>query len=393
MNNNKHEKLIRTSICIGRNPLSSTVRPQTTKDGLYLLPNEILFCIFDYLLPIDIVRTFQYDLQRYGMLIQQHIVMNGFNFVNIKSNDFHLLPMCLSLIEKQHLSICVNDNYLLTVLKFVSSPSTLIVILNTSFEQSFISKIQNESLRCKKLILEYTPSYHRQMNDIDIMPLLSASVNTLILRNVVFLFEKATINHSCNSLRHIRCILKNENDLHKLLIRFPILISIDIRLVCDEILEASTLLPLPKHFRIEYPYQTILNLSKFPQRTRYYDQTVYSFPWLETNSSLVLRSCNPENYLNSFSHSLSYIHQLTIECTSEAWSSEFVNFLHQTFPNARTLYAMQKNHGRQLVMTIMTANDRKKGRCTLCQPYHEMSDHSTSLPEAIRFINIDRAYN
>ncbi|CAF2546407.1 unnamed protein product [Rotaria sp. Silwood2] len=337
MDTNKRQQIIQVSTYIDQHLPSSTVRKQITKNYLHLFPNEILFCIFDYLLPIDIVRAFQYDLQRYGVLIQQHIAVYGFNLINIKSNDFHLLPMCLSLIEKQHLSICVNDNYLSTALNSLSSLNTLTVILNTSFEQSFLSKIQHESISCKKLILEYTPSYHRQMNDIDIIPLLSASVNTLILRNVVFLFDQSTISHSCNYLRHIRCILKNENDLHELLIRFPMLISIDIRLVCYKVLEILTILPLPKHFRIEYPSRTVLNLSKFPQETRYYDQTVYSLPWLETNSSLVLRSCNLENYLNIFPQSLSYIRQLTIECTSEPWSSEFVNFLHRTFPNTRTL--------------------------------------------------------
>ncbi|CAF1107826.1 unnamed protein product [Rotaria sordida] len=379
-------------MCIDQNLSSSNIQQQTIKNGLHLLPNEILFCIFDYLLPIDIVRAFQYDLPRYGILIQQYIVVHGFNLVNIKPNDFHLLPICLSLIKQQHLSICVNDNYLSTVLNSVSSLSTLTVILNRSFEQSFLSNIQHKSINCKKLILQYTPSYHRQMSDIDIIPLLSVLVDTLILRNVVFLVDQSITHYTCNSLRHIRCILKNENDLYQLLIRSPMLISIDIRLVSYEILEISTVLPLPKRFRIEYPYGTILNLSKFPEEIRYYDQTIYSLPWLETNSSLVLRSCNPQNYLNSFPHSLPYIHQLTIECTSEPWSSEFVKFLHQTFPNTRTLYAMQEDNGRRIVMTIITSNDRKKGRCTLYQPYHQTSNDLTSLPEPIRFINTDRAY-
>jgi hypothetical protein len=359
-------------------------------NSLNILPNEILFCIFDYLLPIDIVRAFEYDLQRFSGLIQQYIVVHGFNLLKIKPKDFYLIPICLSLIQDQHLSICTKDCFLSTVLKSIPSPTTLTVIINTSFKESFLSKIPHELITCNKLIIEYIPSCHRQMNDIDIIPLLSTSVNTLILRNVVFLLSQSTMSYICNSLQHIRCILTNENDLEELLIRFPMLISMDIRLISHQISELSIELPVPKHFRIEYPHETILNLERFPEGTKYYDQTVYSLPWFETNSSLVLRSCNPEFYLNNFPHPLPYIRRLTIECTSELWSLEFVNFLHQTFPNIRTLYAIQENDNQALVMTIITANDRKKRKCTVDQPYHKTS---TILPEAIRFINTDHAYN
>ena len=328
------------------------------KNLLNFFPNEILFCIFDYLLPIDIIRAFEYDLQRYDALITQHILIHGFNLSQIKSNDFHLRSICLSLIAQQHLSICTNDNYLSTILKFVPSPSTLTVIINTSFEKSFLSTISNQSIICKKLIIEYTPSYYRQMNDIDIIPLLSSSVETLILRNVVFLIGQIT----CESLHHIRCILKSENELYELLIRYPRLISIDIRLVSNEISKFSTILSLPKHFRIEYP---LLDLSKFPETTRHYDQTVYSLPWFQSNSSLVLRSCNLNNYLDSFPHPLPYIRQLTIECTPEPWSIDFVKFLHQTFPNTRTLYTIQEYDTTTLIMTTVTAKGRKNGACTL----------------------------
>jgi hypothetical protein len=370
--------------------LPSTIIPQIPiRNNFNLLPNEIILCIFDYLLPIDIIRAFEYDLPRYGALIKQHILIHGFNLLKIKSNDSHLIPICLSLINQQQLSICTRDNYLSVILKSVPTQRTLTVILNTPFEQSFVSTIQHETIICDKLILEYTPSYHRQMNDSDIIPLLSSSVKILILRNVVFLLGRIRVNYICETLHHIRCILKSENDLYELLIRFPMLISIDIRLVSNPISNLSTVLPLPKHFRIEYPYGTILNLDNFPEATRYYDQTVYSLPWNQSNSSLVLRSCNSKNYLHSFPHPLPDIRQLTIECTSEPWSLEFVSFLHQTFPNTRTLYALQEHHTNRLIMTTITAN----GRCTLNEPFREASTDWTSLPEATRFIYITRAYN
>jgi hypothetical protein len=356
---------------------------------LNFFPNEIIFCIFDYLLPIDIIRAFEYDLQRYGALITRHILNHGFNLLQIKSNDCHLRSICLSLINQRQLSICTNDNYLSTVLEFVPSPRTLTVIINTSFEKSFLSTIPNQSISCKKLIIEYKPSYDRQMNDIDIIPLLSSSVETLILRNVVFLIGQITYD---SSLHHIRCILKSENDLYELLIQYPTLISIDIRLVSNEISKFSTVLSLPEHFRIEYPYRTILDLSKFPETTRHYDQTVYSLPWFQSNSSLVLRSCTLNNYLDSFPHPLPYIRQLTIECTPEPWSIDFVKFLHQTFPNTRTLYAIQEYDTDKLSMTTITAKGRKNGQCTLDNLNYITSIDVTPLPGAVRFIYINRVY-
>jgi hypothetical protein len=232
------------------------------------------------------------------------------------------------------------------------------------------------------------------MNDIDIIPLLSSSVNTLILRNVVLLLDESITSYVSNSLCHIRCILKSENDLYELLKRLPNLVSLDIRLVSHETYDLAEVLPLPKHFRIEYLHSTIINLSKFPQATRCYDQTVYSLPWCETNSSLVLRSCNLANYLNSFPCSLPSILRLTIECTTEPWSSEFVIFLHQTFPNILTLYAIQGYGAREDVLTLITAKDRKHGSCTLKRLRSVTSTNWTSFPEAaIRFINTDGAYN
>jgi hypothetical protein len=132
MSNKKQKTVQITSIVSG--PI---VLQKITKDGLNLLPNEILLCIFDYLLPIDTARAFEYDLPRFGALIAQHIVVQGLNLVHISPIDHHLVSMCLSLTTQRHLSVCVNDSQLSAVFQSALSPRTLTVILNTHFEQSF----------------------------------------------------------------------------------------------------------------------------------------------------------------------------------------------------------------------------------------------------------------
>lgn len=390
---NKQQKFVRNSK-YNSQISSPLIRLQQNKiNGLGLLPNELIYCLFEYLLPIDIIRAFQYDIEKFAPLIKEHIVTHGFNLLKVPSNATHLLSICLSLIEQQHLSICTNESFLSNVLKSIPSPKILTIMINRSFEESFLAKLLPQSINCDKLIIEYKSSYSRQMKDVDIIPLLSSSVKTLILRNVIFSINESIIDYKNDSLQHIRCILKNEKELRELLIRFSMLISIDIRLVYYHISQFSTILSLPKHFRIAYPDETIIDLEKFPHGTKTYDQTVYSLPWFATNSSIVLRSCNPINYQNSFPYPLTYIRRLTIECTLEPWSHEFVTFLRQMFPNTRTLYAMQNVDTARFTMTTITANDSKKGKCTISEPYYKFRNSREVYGEPIRYIAIDHAYN
>ena len=170
--------------------------------------------------------------------------------------------------------------------------------------------------------------------------------------------------------------------------------SMDIRLVSHQIDMHTPMVPLPRHFRIEYLPTLVVNLSRFPQGTRIYDQTVYSLPWLPTNASLLLRSCDPNNYLESFPHPFLSIHRLTIECNFDPWSWEFVIFLRQTFPNTRTLYAIQRDDRDRCAMTIMTSDGRKRGACTLCRLERkpETSDRRSNS-NALRYVNADEAYH
>ena len=363
------------------------------KDALSLLPNELLLCVFEYLSPFDLIRAFDYDWVRFGAPVTHHILQQGLNLLRVKLSDNHFLPTCLSLIAHQHLNVYVNESQLLVLLQTAPLLRTLLITLDIPCETSVLPMLQQGWIACEKLIVQCKSTCYRPMSIDQILPLLSTSVHTLIFRNMLCLLDHSPPYPAWNFLHHIRCTLKTETDLQALLIRLPMLQSMDIRLVAADNHMTLQMLSLPRHFRIEYVSSMVVDRSRFPEETRIYDQTVYSLPWLSTNTSLLLRSCDQNNYLGSFSHPLLSIRRLTVECASDPWPLEFVVFLRQTFPNIQILYAIQGRDDRACVMTIITANDRKRGTCTLCGLKSISEGDRTLNSNALRFVNADDAYN
>jgi hypothetical protein len=367
--------------------------PPTPKNTLSLLPNEVLLCVFDYLSPFDLVRAFDYDWIRYGDLVAHHIVQQGLNLLRVEPSDIHLLPTCLSLIEHQHLNVYVHESQLLVLLQTAVSLRTLLITLDMPRETSALSMLQQGCISCEQLIVQCKSNCYRPLSMDQILPLLSTSVHTLILRNMLCLVDDSPTYPVWNFLHHVRCMLKTETDLHALLVRLPMLQSIDIRLVVAENHMHSQILPLPRHFRIEYASSMVVDLNRFPEKTRIYDQTVYSLPWLPTNTSLLLRSCDSNNYLGSFPHPILCIRRLTIDCRLDPWPLEFVVFLRQTFPNTRILYAIQGRDSWTYAMTVITVDDRKSGACTLYRLDSKSKVDETFNSNALHFVNADNAYN
>ena len=363
------------------------------QNRLNLLPNELLLFVFEYLSPFDLIRAFDYDWVRFGACVTSHIVQHGLNLLRLEPADIHLLSTCLSLIEHQHLNVYVNEGRLLVLLQTALSLRTLSITLDMPCETSVLSMLQQGFISCEKLIIQCKPICYRPISIDQILPLLSASVHTLVVHNMLCFLGQLPTNSVLSSLHHIRCMVKTEHELYELLLRLPMLQSMDIRLVSGENSEHSPRLPLPPHFRIEYASSIVVNPSRYPGETRIYDQTVYSLPWLPTNSSLLLRSCDHNNYLGSFPRPLPSIRRLTIECGPDPWSLEFVVFLRQTFPRTRTLYAIQSNDRQACVMTVITANDRKNGTCALYRLESKSDSDWTLGSNALRFVNADDAYS
>ncbi|CAF1523937.1 unnamed protein product [Adineta ricciae] len=337
------------------------------KNNFTLLPNELLLNIFEYLSSWDLVRAFDQHSLQFGPPVTYCLVKRGMDLSNIQSSDVHLLPSCLSFIKKQYLNICVNEQRLCLLLTYVPMPRTLICFLDMSLEKSFFFQMLPASLSCQKLILQCKSTCQRCINIDEILLLLSTSVQTLFLVDILCIVNQQRLSQiSCIfSIQHLQCTLKTEDDLCEILKLIPSIIFIDIKLLFDKSSQSYERLSLPRNYRIEYPRESLINLNRFPSYTKMYDQTLYSLPWFSNNSSLTLHSCRAINYQESFSNSLPMIHQLTIQCSFEPWLLDFVIFLRQTFPNLQTLRTIQSSDNRRRIVTIITTTDRKLGRCTM----------------------------